>query len=59
MVYNTDYYISVGRTSTFYMTKLVADYLYVIIEIGTVITPSSLENLTPYLMELGTIKNVL
>ncbi|KAJ8654731.1 hypothetical protein O0I10_009622 [Lichtheimia ornata] len=26
---------SVGRTSTFYMTKLVADYLYVIIEIGT------------------------
>ncbi|KAI7873866.1 hypothetical protein K492DRAFT_138556, partial [Lichtheimia hyalospora FSU 10163] len=50
---------SVGRTSTFYMTKLVAGYFYVMIEIGTVTTPSSLENVAPYLMELGTIKNVL
>ncbi|KAI7878826.1 hypothetical protein K492DRAFT_217699 [Lichtheimia hyalospora FSU 10163] len=50
---------AVGRTCTFYMMKMIAGHFLSMIEIGTICTPSSLENLPQYLMELDTVLNVL
>ncbi|CEG80009.1 hypothetical protein RMATCC62417_14405 [Rhizopus microsporus] len=50
---------SVRRTTTFYLTKLMSDGLYFMMELATLTTPSSLLNLTQHLIQLDDLVKVL
>ncbi|KAG0162184.1 hypothetical protein DFQ28_001885 [Apophysomyces sp. BC1034] len=50
---------SVDRTTTFYLTKLMSDGLYFMMELATLTMPSSLSNLTQYLIQLDNVVRVL
>ena len=49
---------SIGRTTIFYLTKLMSDGLYFMMELATLAMPSSLSNLTQYLIQLDDIVKV-
>ncbi|KAI9006705.1 hypothetical protein CLU79DRAFT_879219, partial [Phycomyces nitens] len=50
---------SVGCTTTFYLTKLMSDGVYFMMELATLTMPSSLANLTQYLIQLDDVVKVL
>ncbi|KAG1139304.1 hypothetical protein G6F37_002740 [Rhizopus arrhizus] len=50
---------SVGRTTIFYLTKLMSDGLYLMMELATLAMPSSLSNLTQYLIQPDDVVKLL
>ena len=49
----------IGLTTTFYITTLIADGVYVMIDVGNITVPSAISNLPKYLMDLDVIINIL
>ncbi|KAG2207588.1 hypothetical protein INT45_002603, partial [Circinella minor] len=50
---------SVGFTTTFYISTLMGDGIYTMIEIGSITVPSAISNLGKYLIDFDIILNIL